>query len=110
MKESGALGWRRFPSVQVMLYPVPVQGEESAAAICHAIELARQHGVCDVLLLVRGGGSLEDLWSFNQESVARAIFNCTIPIVSGVGHEIDITIADFVADQRAATPTAARAG
>ena len=98
---------RRFPSVQVMLYPVPVQGEESAAAICHAIELAQQHGVCDVLLLVRGGGSLEDLWSFNQESVARAIFNCTIPVVSGVGHEIDITIADFVADQRAATPTAA---
>ncbi len=98
---------RRFPSVQVMLYPVPVQGEESAAAICHAIELAQQHAVCDVLLLVRGGGSLEDLWSFNEESVARAIFKCSIPVVSGVGHEIDITIADYVADHRAATPTAA---
>jgi len=98
---------RRFPSVPVKLYPVPVQGEESAPAICHALELAQQHAVCDVLLLVRGGGSLEDLWSFNEESVARAIYNCTIPVVSGVGHEIDITIADFVADHRAATPTAA---
>ena len=98
---------RRFPSVPVKLYPVPVQGEESAPAICHALELAQQHAVCDVLLLVRGGGSLEDLWSFNEESVARAIYNCTIPVVSGVGHEIDITIADFVADLRAATPTAA---
>jgi exodeoxyribonuclease VII large subunit len=98
---------RRFPSVPVKLYPVPVQGEESAPAICHALELAQQHAVCDVLLLVRGGGSLEDLWSFNEESVARAIYNCTIPVVSGVGNEIDITIADFVADLRAATPTAA---
>lgn len=98
---------RRFPSVPVKLYPVPVQGEESAPAICHALELAQQHGVCDVLLLVRGGGSLEDLWSFNEESVARAIFNCSIPVVSGVGHEVDITIADFAADHRAATPTAA---
>jgi exodeoxyribonuclease VII large subunit len=98
---------RRFPSVPVKLFPVPVQGEESAPAICHALELAQQYGACDVLLLVRGGGSLEDLWSFNEESVARAIFNCTIPVVSGVGHEVDITIADFVADHRAATPTAA---
>jgi exodeoxyribonuclease VII large subunit len=98
---------RRFPSVPVKLYPVPVQGEEAAPAICHALELAQQHAACDVLLLVRGGGSLEDLWSFNEESVARAIFNCTIPVVSGVGHEVDITIADFVADHRAATPTAA---
>ena len=98
---------RRFPSVAVKLYPVPVQGEESAPAICHALELAEQHGVCDVLLLVRGGGSLEDLWSFNEEVVARAIFDCPIPVVSGVGHEVDITIADFVADHRAATPTAA---
>jgi exodeoxyribonuclease VII large subunit len=98
---------RRFPSVPVKLFPVPVQGEESAPAICHALELAQQYGACDVLLLVRGGGSLEDLWSFNEESVARAIFSCSIPVVSGVGHEVDITIADFVADHRAATPTAA---
>jgi len=98
---------RRFPSLPVKLFPVPVQGEESAPAICHALELAQQHGACDVLLLVRGGGSIEDLWSFNEESVARAIFNCSIPVVSGVGHEVDITIADFVADHRAATPTAA---
>jgi exodeoxyribonuclease VII large subunit len=98
---------RRFPSVPVKLYPVPVQGEEAAPAIRHALELAQQHAACDVLLLVRGGGSLEDLWSFNEESVARAIFNCMIPVVSGVGHEVDITIADFVADHRAATPTAA---
>ena len=98
---------RRFPSVPVKLFPVPVQGEESAPAICRAFELAQQQGVCDVLLLVRGGGSLEDLWSFNEEPVARAIHDCSIPVVSGVGHEVDITIADFVADQRAATPTAA---
>jgi exodeoxyribonuclease VII large subunit len=98
---------RRFPAVPVKLYPVPVQGDGSAPAICHALELAERHGVCDVLLLVRGGGSLEDLWSFNEESVARAIHHCSIPVVSGVGHEVDITIADYVADHRAATPTAA---
>ena len=98
---------RRFPSVPVKLFPVPVQGAEAAPAICHALQLAQDYGQCDVLLLVRGGGSLEDLWSFNEESVARAIFDCSIPVVSGVGHEVDITIADFVADVRAATPTAA---
>ena len=103
---------RRFPSIPVKLFPVPVQGDEAAPAICHAIKRIAEHVEagflnCDVILLVRGGGSLEDLWSFNEESVARAIFDCMIPVVSGVGHEVDITIADFVADIRAATPTAA---
>jgi exodeoxyribonuclease VII large subunit len=98
---------RRFPSIPVKLYPVPVQGEQAAPAICRALEIAADHGACDVLLLVRGGGSLEDLWSFNEESVARAIYDCPIPVVSGIGHEVDFTIADFVADVRAATPTAA---
>ncbi len=103
---------RRFPSIPVKLFPVPVQGVEAAPAICNAIKLIDQavsSGTlnCDVILLVRGGGSLEDLWSFNEETVARAIFDCRIPVVSGVGHEVDITIADFVADVRAATPTAA---
>jgi exodeoxyribonuclease VII large subunit len=98
---------RRFPSIPVRLFPVPVQGEAAAPAICRAIKLAETMAECDVLLLVRGGGSLEDLWAFNEESVARAIYACQIPIVSGVGHETDISIADFVADLRAATPTAA---
>ena len=103
---------RRFPSIPVKLFPVPVQGKEAAPAICNAIKLigdSASNGEidCDVILLVRGGGSLEDLWSFNEESVARAISDCPIPIVSGVGHEVDVTIADFVADIRAATPTAA---
>jgi exodeoxyribonuclease VII large subunit len=98
---------RRFPSIPVKLYPVPVQGEQAAPAICRALEIAAEHEACDVLLLVRGGGSLEDLWSFNEESVARAIFDCPVPLVSGIGHEVDFTIADFVADLRAATPTAA---
>ncbi len=98
---------RRFPSIPVKLYAVPVQGVQAAPAICRALEIAAEHDACDVLLLVRGGGSLEDLWSFNEESVARAIFACPIPVVSGIGHEVDFTIADFVADLRAATPTAA---
>ena len=103
---------RRFPSIPIKLFPVPVQGNEAAPAICNAIRLIDEHVTdgnlnCDVILLVRGGGSLEDLWSFNEESVARAIYDCTIPVVSGVGHEVDVTIADYVADFRAATPTAA---
>jgi len=103
---------RRFPAIPVKLFPVPVQGIEAAPAICRAIELIGDHATageldCDVILLVRGGGSLEDLWSFNEESVARAIFDCPLPVVSGVGHEVDVTIADYVADFRAATPTAA---
>ena len=98
---------RRYPFGNVVIYPVPVQGEGAAIKIAGAIELAEQRKECDVLILSRGGGSLEDLWSFNEEIVARAIFATSIPIVSGVGHEIDFTIADFVADQRAPTPSAA---
>jgi exodeoxyribonuclease VII large subunit len=98
---------RRFPALPVLLYPVAVQGEGAGAQIAQAIALAAQRRECDVLLLVRGGGSLEDLWAFNEEAVARAIYACTIPLVCGVGHEIDVTIADFAADVRAPTPSAA---
>ena len=98
---------KRNSGIPVVLYPSPVQGEGAAQKIAQAIQLANERAECDVLLLCRGGGSIEDLWAFNEEVVARAIAVSTIPIVSGVGHETDITIADFVADQRAATPTAA---
>ncbi len=98
---------RRFTGIPVVIYPVPVQGEGAAEKIAAMIRLAARRNECDVLLLARGGGSLEDLWAFNKEVVARAIFDCPIPIVSAVGHETDVTIADFVADQRAPTPTAA---
>jgi exodeoxyribonuclease VII large subunit len=98
---------RRMPSLPIVLYPVPVQGEGAAAKIAEAIKTAGMRAECDVLILCRGGGSIEDLWEFNQESVARAIAASPIPIVCGVGHETDVTIADFVADQRAPTPTAA---
>ncbi len=98
---------RRFPAIAVMLYPVPVQGDGAAAKIAQTIVLAGNRRDCDVLILARGGGSLEDLWSFNEEIVARAIFLCPIPIVAGIGHETDFTIADMVADVRAPTPTAA---
>lgn len=98
---------RRFPALPVILYPTLVQGETAAPTIVKAIQTANQRQECDVLILARGGGSLEDLWSFNEEIVAQAIFQSRIPIMSGVGHEIDFTIADFVADQRAPTPSAA---
>ncbi len=98
---------RRFPGIPVTVIPVAVQGKESAPQIVKAIELANRAGLFDVLLLTRGGGSMEDLWSFNEEIVARAIFNSELPIVSAVGHEVDFTIADFVADLRAPTPSAA---
>jgi exodeoxyribonuclease VII large subunit len=98
---------RRFPDVNVIIYPVAVQGADSAKQIADAIVTADQRQECDVLIMGRGGGSLEDLWSFNEEKVARAIFACQLPIISAVGHEVDFTIADFVADVRAATPSAA---
>jgi len=98
---------RRFPAVPVRIYPVPVQGEGAAGKIVAALELAGRRQDCDVLILARGGGSLEDLWAFNEEKLARAIFECPVPIISGVGHEIDFTIADFVADLRAPTPSGA---
>lgn len=98
---------RRFPSIPVIIYPTAVQGEQAAKQITQALQRANQRKECDVLILTRGGGSLEDLAAFNEENVARAIFASTIPIISAVGHEIDFTIADFVADIRAATPSAA---
>ncbi|RKS84532.1 exodeoxyribonuclease VII large subunit [Orbus hercynius] len=98
---------RRDPSLRIIIYPTLVQGEEAAAKITKMIELANIRSECDVLIVGRGGGSLEDLWPFNEECVARAIFNSKLPIISAVGHEIDFTIADFVADLRAATPSAA---
>jgi exodeoxyribonuclease VII large subunit len=98
---------RRFPAASVLIYPVPVQGAQAAAEITAAVLLAGRRADCDVLIVARGGGSLEDLWAFNDEALARAIVASPIPIVSGVGHEIDFTIADFAADVRAPTPSAA---
>lgn len=98
---------RRFCSIPVLIYPVAVQGAGAAAQIAAAIRVASARAECDVLIVARGGGSLEDLWSFNEEIVARAMAACAIPIVSGVGHEVDFTIADFVADVRAPTPSGA---
>ena len=100
---------RRFPSLPIILYPAAVQGPGAAADIAAAIAIANAHGQVDVLIVCRGGGSIEDLWAYNEEIVARAIFESRLPIISGVGHETDFTICDFVADARAATPTAAAA-
>jgi len=98
---------RRSPQTSVLIYPVAVQGHASKNQIEAAIRKACVDNTCDVLIMARGGGSLEDLWSFNEENVAKAIYNATIPIICGVGHEIDFSIADFVADVRAPTPSAA---
>ncbi len=98
---------RRFPNVHLILYPVRVQGEGAAGDIVEALGYFNRGMIVDVIILARGGGSLEDLWAFNEEAVARAIAAGTIPIISGVGHETDFTIADFVADVRASTPSAA---
>ncbi|HUH39745.1 MAG TPA: exodeoxyribonuclease VII large subunit [Castellaniella sp.] len=98
---------RRAPHVRVVIYPAPVQGRDAAARLCEALNTAYGRAEVDTVLLVRGGGSLEDLWSFNDETLARLIAASPIPVISGVGHETDFTIADFVADLRAPTPTAA---
>lgn len=98
---------RRFPNLPVSIYPTQVQGEQAGVQIAQAIERANRDQFCDVLIVGRGGGSLEDLWPFNEEVVARAIFASRIPIISAVGHEVDVSISDFVADLRAPTPSAA---
>src|SRR3984893_982072 len=98
---------RRFPATAVLIYPVPVQGAQAAAEIVAALEVTGRRAECDVLILARGGGSLEDLWAFNDERLARAIVASPIPVITGIGHEIDFTIADFAADVRAPTPSAA---
>ncbi len=98
---------RRMPAIGVIVYPTPVQGEGAGARIAQAVALAGARAECDVLIVCRGGGSIEDLWAYNDEELARAIRACAIPVIAGVGHETDVTIADFVADARAPTPTAA---
>jgi exodeoxyribonuclease VII large subunit len=98
---------RRFPNLHLIVYPVRVQGDGAAEDIVAALKYFNRKQLVDVILLARGGGSIEDLWAFNEEAVARAIAACTIPVVSGVGHETDFTIADFVADVRASTPSSA---
>jgi exodeoxyribonuclease VII large subunit len=98
---------RRFPPAAVLVYPTAVQGAAAAPAIVQALQLASARADCDVLIVARGGGSLEDLWAFNDERVARAIRACAVPVVAGIGHEVDFTIADFAADVRAPTPSGA---
>ena len=98
---------RRAPFIPVTVYPSLVQGDTAAQALIKALNLAQIHNQCDVLIIARGGGSIEDLWAFNDEQLAYAIHECSIPVISGVGHEVDFTICDLVSDIRAATPTAA---
>ncbi len=98
---------RRYPMCKIVLYPAVVQGAKAAPSVCEAIEYFNREKCADTLIVGRGGGSIEDLWAFNEECVARAIFNSEIPVISAVGHETDFTIADFVADMRAPTPSAA---
>jgi len=98
---------RRCPGIPIILYPAVVQGDTASSSLISAINDVVTHNCCDVILLSRGGGSMEDLWCFNDEGLAHAIYNCPIPIISGVGHEVDVTISDLVADLRAPTPTAA---
>ncbi|MCU7835921.1 MAG: exodeoxyribonuclease VII large subunit [gamma proteobacterium symbiont of Taylorina sp.] len=98
---------RRFPSLAIIIYPAQVQGKQASEQLIHALKYAQQQALCDVLIIGRGGGSIEDLWAFNNEQLAQIIFQCSIPIISAVGHEVDFTICDFVADVRAATPSAA---
>ena len=98
---------RRFPIIPIIIFPVAVQGEQAASQIQNALEKANFRADCDLLILARGGGSLEDLWAFNEEIVARAIFDSEIPIISAIGHETDVTISDFTADLRAPTPSGA---
>lgn len=98
---------RRNPNVHIRLFPIPVQGKDAELEIADAIRIMNEKKLADVLILARGGGSIEDLWPFNEEITARAIYNSKIPIISAVGHETDFTIADFVADLRAPTPSAA---
>lgn len=98
---------RRFPSCEIVIYPAQVQGAGASKSICEGIEYFNKTKICDTLIVGRGGGSIEDLWAFNEEEVAYAIYNSEIPVISAVGHEVDFTIADFVADLRAPTPSAA---
>ena len=97
----------RWPLAEISLYHASVQGSRAAEEICQALDFLGKSKDIQVIIVTRGGGSIEDLWPFNEESVARAIYSCPIPVISGIGHEIDFSISDFVADQRAATPTQA---
>lgn len=99
--------YRRYPCVNMLLYPVPVQGDGAVLQLVNALQRMDTSGLCDVIIIGRGGGSAEDLWAFNDEALAHAVYSCKTPVISAVGHEIDFTICDFVADMRAPTPSAA---